>query len=182
MRDDLHKGAPVPFRYRRLILACIRDRPDREERSRERAFDALVGDVRAELSEAFWNRISTQQPQLALGIAVPVPSLAGLKLTPLEGRASQYFARAHCEGSSGYIAAEKAIRSAVEERRDAWVRMIDGHVAVKESARNRAIVMQRIRNAMASVPLNEVCASAWSPRGRAAKEKSPFDVDADIRK
>src|ERR1700675_3432315 len=57
MRDDIHKSAPVPNQWRRLMRQCARE-ADRGPRTQASAVAALLADAHQEFASAFISGLS----------------------------------------------------------------------------------------------------------------------------
>lgn len=186
MRDDLHKGAPVPPRYRSLIKACEGNGSDHDELvAQQRASNAVVEEFQRELSSRFIHRLheAFTAPQQVM----PIGSSAGLSLprdprTPLEARVLEHLSRHFATTVAIPRAVAGALRDSIRERVSAHERAIDGYLAQKLPF-SRALVMQRIRTALGTVPIDNHCAALL--RGErfalAPQKRIPIDIDEDLR-
>jgi len=186
MRDDLHKGAPVPRRYRSLIKACAGKGPDLNESvAQQRASNAVVEELQRELSPRFIHHLheALAAPQQVM----PIGSPAGLSLpreprSPLEARVVEHLPRHLATMVAAPTALAGALRDSIRERIAAHQRAIDGHLA-RELPYSRALVMQRIRIALGTVPIDKHCAALL--RGErftlAPQKRMPINIDEDLR-
>src|SRR5438552_3052140 len=101
MRDDLHKGAPVPRPYGWLIKACAAREPDGGARAAQKAHEAVVAEVNVEMSPRFIRQLVAvvAAPQLSL----TPPSLADLglghaELSTLQRRVVEHLPRVMAMG------------------------------------------------------------------------------------
>ena len=86
MRDDIHKGAPVPRRWQLVLKHCARS-ADWEVEAPLRARDALVRDLRGHVSNLFLHEVSAEvlgRGQLSLLRGIDVHRLLLFARSPVE--------------------------------------------------------------------------------------------------
>ncbi len=185
VRDDQHKGAPVPRRWRALLQVCQQE-VDAMERGPARARQAVLEGVRDGIRpefRRFLSDLSSDEPGLfcmedMLRTMHDDPELNGHEEEVLD-----QFERLVQDGLSGQQLAQEAYGSILVRSCEAQLRQLDGFLRVKAPS-ERAVVMQRLRNAIAdgvSVPaVARELASGQLPAAPRPKTR-PLDLDEDLR-
>ena len=173
MRDDLHKGAPVPSPYRRLLKAAMGGEPPPFV-----AHESVIHELR-ELTPGFLRQLvlafgSPQVPFLVSALA----SISEAGVSPLDQRVAEHLAR--CLASDASVA--EAFAQAIHERLTSRIYALDGYLALKEP-RARFALLRRTRGALDGVDVRGYCAALLrgEPVKASRRKKPAFDVDEDLR-
>lgn len=131
MRDDIHKSAPVPPKWRTLMKHCQRE-ADRGEVAQRSAAAAMIGEARRELSPRFVAELvrvgsSPQGKLFGFADSVGDPVELGGRGTALERRVTEIFRRQLMMGQFGKEGVERAIELALEERHESRLLQMEGH-------------------------------------------------------
>lgn len=145
VRDDLHKGAAVPRRYRELIRECAKKKPG-GARACELATKAVAAELAGEISGPFVARLSRWLGELRL--EEPTVDALGAR-HPLERRVVEHLQRAALSPHDGDPVVRACI-DAVAERVRSHERAIDAHIAVKDAVL-RSEVVPRVTGFLGSV-------------------------------
>ena len=183
MRDDLHKGAPMPMSFRRLIKACT----DRDaELAITRANEAVEQELRSEISETTVKRAleTFAGPQLTLRPPDRVDLWSEDEPhSALEGRFVDYLEREAATSRATPDVVQRALVNTMQERLAAHIRAIDSHIAVK-SPRDRFEVMTRLRAALRNAPVESRChdllAGNKNPSRPLRRKRATFDLEKDL--
>src|SRR5262249_49390660 len=143
MRDDIHRLAPVPPRWKRLIRACAND-ADWSDEGPEAAKRAAVDDLRRGLSPSFLNDLAKAACVPELFARETIDRLCQRQLEPFTLRVAAHMKRAAEQGASTGQAIADGIAAAIRESANAQLRNTDGHLA-RRFPRERADMMARLR-------------------------------------
>ncbi len=185
MRDDLHKGAPVPSRYRSLIKECTRSEEPAADETRHFAERAVIGEFSSELSTRFLRKMLdlANAPQQLLATNWASDLSPGIDRSGFEDRVVAHLARiASTDGLSG-ASLVRALRDTIRERVAANVRAFDGHLAAK-CPRQRQQAMALLRSALACVDIEAhavAIAKGEMPRMPKRRPVGPRSADEDLR-
>jgi hypothetical protein len=180
MRDDIHRLAPVPPHWKRLIRVCSND-ADWAEEGPPAAARVAVEDLKRGLDQSFLDGFAraTRKPDLFTREAIE--RLCQRQLGPFSLRMAAHMKRAVQLGASSGEAITGGITSALREYIDAHLRNIDGYLA-RRFPRQRAEMMHRLLRSTKSIKFDALSASAAS--GAIPKQQRPIrhlDLDADLR-
>lgn len=180
MRDDLHKGAPVPRAWRQLVRACQRD-ADWQSKAARAAERAVLSDLGAEVNFGALARcVPSDDRQLPL-----ISASIGLQGSQgLEQRAREHIDRlARERGQVDHGVVVDGVVCASQERIENMLRACDGYFACKLKPHERRIMTQRIRDSVATVQVVDHVQSSLAT-GKIAPQRGPsplLDIDADLR-
>jgi hypothetical protein len=157
VRDDLHRGAPVPRRWRNVIRHCARDSDWQSEGPRAFA-SAVAADLNEQVSR---ETLNVMQDRVVCG-AVPLPGTdaetwLGRHLTPMENHAARALMRDQQQGGDRESAIERALGVAAVQHVNAIARQISAHIQAKaakshpEFAARGRVVFDRSRVVRAAV-------------------------------
>ena len=131
MRDDIHKSAPVPPKWRTLMKHCQRE-ADRGEAAQRSAAATMISEARRELAPQFVIELvrvvsSPQGNLFAFADSVGDPVELGGRGTALERRVTEILRRQLMIGQFGKEGVERAIELALEERQESRLLQMEGH-------------------------------------------------------
>lgn len=183
VRDDIHKSAPVPTRWKRVIQACERD-ADWQSEGLRLAHAALASELNAQIGTKFLNRVRDAldpEQRSLLADHHAILSLVDGKHTPVEESIAEHVDRLAVEGHSQTLILRAAVICVAEERVDRWRRACAGHVLKVGGieAQEQAV---RIEKSADSVPLAKI-ANEIAEHGKAdtsSLKKPALDLDEDL--
>lgn len=183
LRDDLHKGAPVSGKWRKVMETCGRD-ADWDTTGKARAQAALDQD----LSKGFAKPIMK-----ALKDTLQTPTLFGKRdlldrfaasneLSGQERRLVDHLTR-HSEATPSSEALRGAMADTIREHLRATFREMEGHLIRKAAWRDLAKMGRRLQDCMGALPIDRIADSFISgTRDPQSGRPAPLDIDEDLRR
>lgn len=184
MRDDIHRGAPVPVAYRRCMKACASD-AEWFARSGSLARAAIVDEIRAEVRGSFIAEITSEGFARQGSLLPSDPMILPRPVTPdsgLERAIVSHAARRAAKGERVEACVRGAIGDAISERVAAQKREMEGHVARKDPLSRREF-SSRMAHAIKTADVDSIARDLVSGRlpTRVSTSQSRVDLDEDIR-
>ncbi len=183
MRDDIHKSAPVPTPWKRVIRACGRD-ADWQREGERLAQLALISDLNRQIRPTFISNIQQAvDPDQRDLLANPsgLHALRAGKLTPIEEQIVEHAARLAAEGCRPDEIAGEAVEAVASARAESWRRACTGHL-LKAGGAGAHDLVARLHKSTDSIPLRKISAEI-AQQGKAATtglEKPNLDLDEDL--
>jgi hypothetical protein len=182
MRDDIHKSAPVPNQWRRLMRQCARE-ADRGARTAATAVVALLADAHQEFSSSFISGLSTvferQQGELftdreRLNSAVDL----GGKGSALEEQVVECVNRKFDHEGRNHGAMLRAVEEVLSERIEARDRAMTGHWLKCGDAQARAAI-QEMKSAIRTINIKDIAAQIIDQHRPLTPNTSTAQLDLD---
>lgn len=173
MRDDLHKGAPLPSRWRSFLRACTRD-ADWEAKAPRVGHNALAGEVRDSIDSTLIAALKAAETQPVLASDL-LPSAAG----PVNQLLLQHYRRMMNDPQER-SKTEAAVACALMEVRDSMLREAQAHV-LRKSAKDLPEVSRRMNSASTDTEIREIAREAVnsaSPKNVAVNQ--PVDLEENL--
>lgn len=185
VRDDIHKQAPVPPRWKALIKACNRDTPGWELESQLAGEAASIFEARSFRTELIGELTEqlNQPQQVLLVTQEDLDKVSkGRQLLPEEQLLMRHLAVfvAHIPSSRNPL--EQALSHSLAARIQARLREIDGFLCSKYRG-ERQKLMARLRQVMTQQSLSSYVQKILSggPLQFPKKVRKALDLDMDLR-
>lgn len=181
MRDDIHKGAPVPARWQVFIKHSASEAYWRikSQHSAQEAVSSVARGIRPSTLDAIEKLIGASQ----ISIAGPMADLEQVRAQrPLNTLENCLFDRLIEEGATGPLSHDalfSSVKGALSERMEANMRATEIHVQTK-SPHDRPELMRRLRNSLEQVDLEATCTAVLERRVLPAKRKPGFDWEENL--
>lgn len=176
MRDDLHKSAPVRAIWRRYLKSCIRD-AENGALTERRCLKALVADCHLELTPAFLSellrRCDGDRRELfgeKFQGVVSAFDLGGSGSVMEEQLLARVRMADHDNGVTE-AAVGAALTSVIQDRLDAQIRAITGHV-LRDGGRGTGTCLREIFRSAATVNPAELAGTLLSNHGHVPASRS----------
>lgn len=186
MRDDIHKSAPVPPKWRTLMKHCQRE-ADRGEAAQRSAAAAMIGEVTRELSPQFVAELvgvgsSPQGNLFGFVHSVGDPVELGGRGTVLERRVTEFFRRQIMLGQFGKEGVERAIYLALEERQESRLLQMQGHWRGNCNVSDATLLSREVREALEKFSLKTLthCLVDGEDPHKLIPKRSTVKVDDDL--
>jgi hypothetical protein len=145
VRDDLHKGAPLPTHWSRVLRVLARD-ADWSASGPGAIETAVLRDLRELLGNENVRDLIRQLEHRQEMMFAPTSMLGRSPSSPLAERALDHLARVHGEGVRGREALKEAAAAALREQMAANTREMLAHVAQK-NIRSMSEIARRMESA-----------------------------------
>ena len=174
MRDDLHKGAPLLYHWRKVIQRVACD-ADWKSGGRKAIEHALMKDARAILADPAVDRAvrEVEAPQ------IPLLGPSSLIRAERENELYEPFRQHYADGLRGQDLKRAALADALAERLASNRREIIAHVATKE---RRCVFELASRLDQAATGLVDSVTQSVLGGERICSQRLSLDLDADIRR
>lgn len=180
MRDDIHKSAPVPPRWRSVVHACERD-ADWEVRGPSSAERAVVAELTEGITTPFRNALLAEQGR-AQGLLFTEPGvIAGLRAqatSALETRIIDHLERLSSAGRFTREIVRQAISLAASERVSAFLRELEGHLVLRFPKARREM-MRRLHQVVRDVRIDQHSTKLASGQRPSIERDKPRSIDLD---
>lgn len=176
MRDDLHKGAPVPARWRR-VLRAVRA-PDWRDLAPRRIREAVAADLRSWLATEFVDQLRRLHGRSLDRSEIEM--LGWLARSTLERAIAIQLTAVFDRERRGSAAVPLALRGAIAEITSRPLRAMESHVAAK-SPNSVPVVRRRFRAALTTADAPALAQNIIEGLDLPRPARRYLDVDADLR-
>jgi hypothetical protein len=182
MRDDIHKSAPVPNQWRKLMRQCARE-ADRGPRTQASAVAALLADAHQEFASAFISGLSalvTRQQAELFNDLRRLNSAADLggNGSALEEQVVECINRNFENEGGNHEAMLRAVEEVLSERIEARDRSMTGHWLKCGDAQAQAAI-QEMKSAIRAINIRDIAAQIIDQDRPLVQNTSTGQLDLD---
>lgn len=183
MRDGIFKSLDMGRRWKSLMRCCER-KADWGTRVQQKATDALMGDMRSEISPRMLNALrahAAQAQTMIPGFGMNLPDWGdATRLSALERSICSEVTRCAECGMSGSEAVKTGVGAAFADRADSRMRQVDQQIPSDSRQEARPLMAEARRGLEAAIPAAVVELFAPSPRPRPAPRSTRFNLDENL--